>query len=331
MTLPDENSSEFPKFLLYKIRATLALGRSSEAENLVPKNTEYPPLKAAASLARYVSASASGSSTDEALEELRDLCVEVEGDDIEESDRAQVKVLAGTAFVREGEVEEALETLGAGGSSENLEACVNHSFPSRKTGNSRRHIQTYSTALIVQIYLSIDRPDLAKKEYERALKWAEDDLLLQSIEASIGLVTGADGYSNSFSYYSEQLGNPSLSSPHLLTSRAVARLLRGDVAEAKSDLEEAMHAGEDEETLMASIVAAGLQPSKKGEADELYAYVNLKFSLCRRVVLNSILSSELAKKYPSCPMVKDFTEKSSLFDSCVGSFVVPPPAIAVRA
>lgn len=125
LTLPDENSPEYSKFLLYKIRATLALGRSSDAENLVPKSTEHPPLKAIASLARYVSAQASGSSAkDEILEELRDLCVEVEGDDVDESDRGLVKVFAGTAFAREGEIEEALETLGAGGSSENLEACV---------------------------------------------------------------------------------------------------------------------------------------------------------------------------------------------------------------
>ena len=127
-----------------------------------------------------------------------------------------------------------------------------------------------SSALVVQIYLSIDRPDLAKKEYERALKWAEDDLLLQSIEASIGLVTGADGYANSLSYYSEQLGNPSLSSSHLLLARGVTRLLRGEVTEARSDLEEVLKSGEDGETLSASVAAAGLAPTKKGEADELY-------------------------------------------------------------
>lgn len=120
------------------------------------------------------------------------------------------------------------------------------------------------------MYLSIDRPNLAKREYERALKWAEDDLLLQSIEASIGLVTGSDGYTNSFSYYSEQLGNPSLSSPHLLTSRGVTRLLRGEIPEAKSDLEEALKSGQDEETLCASVVAAGLGTTKRGEADELF-------------------------------------------------------------
>ena len=136
-------------------------------------------------------------------------------------------------------------------------------------------VQPYSdcslhrTALVVQIYLSIHRQDLAKKEYERTLRWAEDDTLLQSIEAAISLVTGTDSYSNSVSFYSEQLGNPSLSSSKLLTARGVTRLLRGEVNEAKSDLEEAAKSGEDEETLCATVVAAGLS-GKKGDADELY-------------------------------------------------------------
>lgn len=127
----------------------------------------------------------------------------------------------------------------------------------------------------MQIYLSIDRPDLAKKEYERALKWAEDDLLLQYIEAMIGLKTGTEKYSNTYSFYTEQIGNPSVSSPHLLTSRGVTRLLRGEISEAKSDLEEAMKSEEDAETLAALVVAAGLTASKKGEADELFEYVFL--------------------------------------------------------
>ena len=89
------------------------------------------------------------------------------------------------------------------------------------------------------MYLSISRPDLARKEFERAKRWAEDDLLLQLIEASIGLVTGKDGYADAHAFYTEQLANPSLSSPHVLAARGVARLLRGEVQGAKSDLEEA--------------------------------------------------------------------------------------------
>lgn len=53
------------------------------------------------------------------LEALRDLCVEVEGETGWEEQA--VRVLAGTAFARAGEVEEALESLGAG-IGENLEA-----------------------------------------------------------------------------------------------------------------------------------------------------------------------------------------------------------------
>lgn len=73
--------------------------------------------------ANYISAPAGG---DAALEELRDICVEIEGDDVEATEREKgwVRVVAGTAFARAGEIEEALETLGAESTTENLEAYV---------------------------------------------------------------------------------------------------------------------------------------------------------------------------------------------------------------
>jgi len=95
------------------------------------------------------------------------------------------------------------------------------------------------------------------------------------IESSIGLVTGKDSYLDAHSFYTEQLANPSVSSPHLLTARGVTRLLRGEVQEAKSDLEEAVaQQGEqdDAETLAARVVAAGLGP-KRGDTEELWRYV----------------------------------------------------------
>ena len=136
------------------------------------------------------------------------------------------------------------------------------------------HALDFSVAVAVQIYLSIHRPDLARKEFERAKQWAEDDLLLQLIESSIGLVTGKDNYLDAHSFYTEQIANPSVSSPHLLTARGVTRLLRGEVQEAKSDLEEAVtqRGGQDDaETLAARVVAAGLGP-KRGDAEELWRY-----------------------------------------------------------
>lgn len=78
-------------------------------------------MKAVTALARYVDAKDSAAK-EASLEQLRDLSVEIEGDDVEgtERDKASVRVLAGTAFARAGEVEEALETLGA--ETEDLEA-----------------------------------------------------------------------------------------------------------------------------------------------------------------------------------------------------------------
>lgn len=85
-------------------------------------------IKAVSSLARYVAATSENSEAAEAaLEELRDLSVEIEGDDLEASEKEKwlVRVLAGTAFARAGEAEEALETLGLNeGNQESVEAYV---------------------------------------------------------------------------------------------------------------------------------------------------------------------------------------------------------------
>ncbi|KAH8108859.1 coatomer epsilon subunit-domain-containing protein [Phellopilus nigrolimitatus] len=247
LALPDASAPDHTSFVLYKARALIALGQAKAAEALIPEDTEAFPLKAARALAAAVDGDGD---SDAALETLRDLCVEIDGEDLGAAEKWYVRVLAGTAFARAGEVEEALETLGVGSNKESLEA----------------------VSLVVQIYLSLARADLARREYQRALAWAEDDLLLQSIEAALGLATGADAYANSASYYTEQLGNPALSSSHLLTSRGVARLLRGEVHEARSDLEEVLKGADadDEEALGASVVVAGLGANKKGEADELF-------------------------------------------------------------
>lgn len=61
---------------------------------------------------------------EKSLDELRDLCVEVEGEEVEDDIKGVVRSAAAVAFVYEGENEEALETLEAGTSTRNLEGCV---------------------------------------------------------------------------------------------------------------------------------------------------------------------------------------------------------------
>ncbi|KAF8159444.1 coatomer complex protein [Crassisporium funariophilum] len=285
--LPEPSSSDYITRVLYKTRSYIALNQPKSAIELIPEDTENVALKAVASLARYVGATDSLEG-EAALEELRDLAVEIEGEDVEgsERDKALVRVLAGTAFARAGEIEEALETLGS--DTEDLEA----------------------VAIVVQIYLSINRADLAKKQFDRSKRWAEDDLLLQLIESTIGLVTGKDNYANTSSFYTEQLGNPSLSSPHLLTARGVTRIMRGEIQEAKSDLEESLDQQKgDAEAQAAFVVAGGLGALKKSEADELW--------------------SKLAVEHPSHPLVQDVNQKADMFDQFASVYVVPPHANTV--
>jgi len=102
LTLPDDSSPDYIPSLLYKARAHLALGDNTSALALLPTDTENIALRAAAALARG----------EQGLETLRDLCVEIEGDDdSEEWEKETVQVLAATAFINAGEIEEALETL----------------------------------------------------------------------------------------------------------------------------------------------------------------------------------------------------------------------------
>ncbi|GJE90925.1 coatomer complex protein [Phanerochaete sordida] len=285
LTLPSPNAPDYTPLLIYKARAHIAQDKPEAALALIPESEDVA-LRAVAALARYVGA-ADDAAGEAALEELRDLCVEIEGEDAgAPRERWLVRVLAGTAFARAGEVEEALETLAAGSNRENMEA----------------------VAVVVQVYLAIHRPDLARKEFEAAKRWSEDDLLLQLVEASISLVTGSDAYSDCNSFYTEQLANPSLSSPHLLTARGVTRILQGEIPAAKSDFEEVQ--AKDAETLAAMVVAAGLSREKGSEAEA------------------EQLWSQLSSQYPSFPMVKDVTEKADLFDELAAKFDVPPPVTA---
>ena len=126
LTLPPQSSPDYIPTLVYQARAHLALNNPSATLSLLPDDSEDVTIKAVSSLAHYI-ASSSESSQEAALEELRDLSVEIEGDDLEATDKDKwlVRVLAATAFARAGEVEEALETLGlSGGNEESVEACV---------------------------------------------------------------------------------------------------------------------------------------------------------------------------------------------------------------
>lgn len=180
--LPDPSSADYVPAILYKTRAYLASGDSASALASIPDESENIALRAVAALAQG----------EEGLETLRDLCVEIEadGDDIGNWEKEVVTVLAATAFIRAGEVEEALETLRDSAQAGN-EACVtlSHSFHSVPVSPSPR------SALLAHIYLSLSRQTTARKILSTALQANPDSLVLQLSEATLSLATGAQGTS----------------------------------------------------------------------------------------------------------------------------------------
>jgi len=122
-TLPSPSSADHHPMLLYKARALIALNDPRSVLQLVDEDDENVAVRAVRGLAKYVGISDTADK-DTVLEELRDIALEIEGEGSEGSqkDKALVRVLVATAFVRAGETEEALETLGT--DTEDLEASV---------------------------------------------------------------------------------------------------------------------------------------------------------------------------------------------------------------
>ncbi|PWN53060.1 hypothetical protein IE53DRAFT_384496 [Violaceomyces palustris] len=189
--------------------------------NLPPQSSSSPHVQSVRSLARFLAANLQADQTGMAneivnLTELLDSAV------VGETKGQTIRCCAATAMFIDGDSEGALETLGVGdGTSREIE-CV---------------------ALGVHILLSINRPDLAQKEYLAARTWAEDSLLIQLIEAWLGLAKGGRASQQAYYVYDELAQNPSNSgSANIVNSmvgKAIAMASNGDYKGAKKELEEA--------------------------------------------------------------------------------------------
>ncbi|KAG8989532.1 hypothetical protein FRB94_004446 [Tulasnella sp. JGI-2019a] len=284
--LPAQSEPSYLSTLCYTVRSRIALKDYSGALSLLPPSNTSEPVRALRALVNYLQAAPG--QKDSALEELRDLCLEVEEDgaDSETEEGAGaglVKVVAATAFVNENELEEALTTLGAGCKSRDIE-CV---------------------ALIVHIYLSIARTDLAKKEYDAAKKWADDSLLIQMIEATIGLTVGSSTLQTARYIYDEQASAPgSSTNPSILTAKGISQILLGKFSDADNSLNEALAIDATYgEALEAKAVVAELRGRK----------------LDAETAFSRLTSADH-------PLARDLEEKSSAFDAAAAKFAVSSAA-----
>lgn len=186
------------------------------------------PARAAEALAKYLQ-----SGSEEAVEGVRDLVLEVEGE--ESGDEGLVRALAGTVFILAGEREEAVATLNDGAGRDDLE-CL---------------------ALLTQLLLSLDRRDLAQSTFAHAKAVGNDSALVQAIEAWIGLKTGARPLHQAYYYYEELYQLPGGRTPGVLAAHAAAHLLLGHEDEARADIADAQGQDADNEDVLAVATALG--------------------------------------------------------------------------
>lgn len=163
-TLPDPSSPEYTSILLYKARASIAIHDTPAALAILPADSDDISVKSVVALAKYEGAS-SEEDKEAALEQLRDLCIEIESEgEVPEAD--VVRVIAGTAFYTAGEVEEALETLGAGTTHENLEAYVQPEEPLGRSHGGTDSLQCCCDSS----HLSVHPPTRPSQEGVRPLE-----------------------------------------------------------------------------------------------------------------------------------------------------------------
>ncbi|KAL1915147.1 uncharacterized protein VTP21DRAFT_7628 [Calcarisporiella thermophila] len=260
-TLSDQGRLEAQSFLY---RAQIAQGKY---ENVLRDiRADAPPeLQSIKLLAKYLSARGKGDKQgmDKSREDV--------GEMARESMSPIVLVVAATTYVCDGLVEEALKFVVK--CPRNLECA----------------------AFRVQIYLHIDRLDLARKEISLVKTWAEDATLAQLMEAWVDLRSGGDRYQEAF-YIFEEFGQ-SVSSHTLkvLNGQAVCNIALGRYPEAESVLLEALQKDSDDPETLVNLIACSTLAAKPAE------------------VINRYMT-QLREVAPSHPFLLDLDQKEAAFD-----------------
>ncbi|CAG8562093.1 9372_t:CDS:2 [Paraglomus occultum] len=238
------------------------------------KDSDIIDLRAVKLLALYLQAKDKNDATkkEEIVKEVKDIVGE-------NSANQTVQIVSATIMVHEGLLEDALRILVR--NNKNLE----------------------NVALIIQIYIQLDRLDLAKRELASAKTWAEDATLAQLMEAWVGLKTGGDKYQEAYYIYEEIAQSPSSNTVKILNGQAIANIHLGRYPEAESLLLDALNKNNDDpDTLVNLIVVSGFL----GKPED---------------VINRYIS-QLKEVAPTHMFLQDLDLKTSLFDRAAQRFEI---------
>lgn len=209
--LADHDSSSFsePNHLpaqILQYRAQCALGNYDEVISSISDSDAKacPDLSAARTYAAYLKNPSAG-----AVGEAERLAEQY-------GDNPTVQLLCSSIFTLAGNTDAALALL------------------------SKHQGSLDAVAMIVQIHLLTNRPDLAAKEAKSARSFAQDALLVNLAESWVGMRKGGEEYQKAFYVFEELAQNPSSASAVSLTAQAVAELHLGRTEEAGAALQSAL-------------------------------------------------------------------------------------------
>lgn len=281
--------------LLYAARSHLARSPAdaSAALSLVSSLPPEPHVQAVQSLARFVQAQ-SQHDTDATSRELVNLTELLDHAVVGQDSGQTIRCAAATALFLDGDAEEALNTLSVTGKGASNEIeCV---------------------ALGVHILLSIHRLDLAEQEYLAARTWAEDSLLIQLIEAWIGLANGGRATQQAFYVYDELAQNPSaagtVNSVQSLVGKATALAANADWSAANKQLDDALSLDPDNANVLANKAVVATHIADPTATEPLEYLLQLK------------------RSNPAHPLVSEYDALDKAFHQLAAKFSLNAPAQA---
>ncbi|RIB06023.1 coatomer epsilon subunit-domain-containing protein, partial [Gigaspora rosea] len=216
------------------------------------------------------SSQASETKKEEALEELK----EILGDTANLSN-ATVQIIVGMIYYHEGLFEDALKVL------------------------FRHNRDLECVALIIQIYLQLDRLDLAKREIAAAKTWAEDAMLAQLIKHHLiiflfNFIKDGDKYQEAYYIYEEIAQSPSSNTVKVLNGQAVCNIHLGRYPEA--------------ENLLLRVEALN---KSKSDPDTLVNLIMISNLIGKPT---EVINRQLKEVAPNHVFLQDLDLKTSLFD-----------------
>lgn len=149
-----------------------------------------------------------------------------------------------------------------------------------------------ASALAVEIYLKMDRHDLAKKEVKKMVEVDEDSIITQLANAWVGMATG-EKLQDAFYTFQEQADKNSATSS-LLNSQALCQINQGKYDEAENLLREALD-------------------KDSNNPDAMVNTIVLNSHLGKPIEVSNRLVSQLKDSHKNHPFVKDLIKKENEF------------------